>query len=168
MIKRFVHGKFEKSYKATIGADIFVAKFDILPGVNSILTIWDLAGQHHFRLITTTLDGYFKQARIVMLVYDITREWTFHAVKEWHKIAISKGLAPPDVVYLLVENKVDLEHLREVPPKAGEKLATELKVDGFIRTSALTGYNVEEAFKLAVKKLVQRILEKTKKSVEKN
>jgi len=162
LIKRFVEARFEGSYKATIGADIFVARLDVLPDMQARITIWDMAGQYQYRRLIRAIDGYFQKARIVMLVYDITRKWTFDAIEEWYQIALEKDLDPKEVIYLLVENKVDLEDLREVPPDAGEKLAQKLNLHGFIRTSAKTGYNVEQAFRAAVRKLVELALRKIK------
>jgi len=162
LIKRFVEARFEGNYKATIGADIFVARLDVLPDMQARITIWDMAGQYQYRRLIRAIDGYFQKARIVMLVYDITRKWTFDAIEEWYQIALEKDLDPKEVIYLLVENKVDLEDLREVPPDAGEKLAQKLNLHGFIRTSAKTGYNVEQAFRAAVRKLVELALSKIK------
>jgi len=160
LIKSFIEARFEASYKATIGADIFVAHLEILPDIEARITIWDMAGQYQYRRLIRAIDGYFQKARIVMLVYDITRKWTFNAIEEWYRIAREKNLDPNEVIYLLVENKIDLEDLREVPPDAGKKLAEKLGLHGFIKTSAKTGYNVEQAFRMAVKKLVELVLAK--------
>jgi len=106
------------------------------------------------------MDGYFHKAKIVLLVYDITRIITYQSIPEWYALAKSKGLDPDEVVYLLVENKVDLEEYREVPPDAGEALAKNLRVNAFIRTSAKTGFNVELAFKTAIQKLIEKALKR--------
>ena len=163
IIKRFAERRFEQSYKATIGADIYITNYDIPPNIRAKIAIWDLAGQQQFKHIIRTMDGYFHRAKIVLLVYDVTRAYTFSSIPEWFALAKSKGLNPKEVVYLLVENKIDLEEYRAVPPEAGEQLATKFGLHGFIRTSAKTGYNIEEAFKLAVKKLVEIALKKVDK-----
>ncbi len=160
LIRRFAEGRFEQSYKATIGADIYLTNYTIPPNIRAKIAIWDLAGQRQFQHIIKAMDGYFHKAKIVLLVYDITRLYTYQSIPSWYSLAVSKGLDPKGVVYLLIENKVDLEDYREVPPEAGEKLASKLSVSGFIRTSAKTGYNVELAFKMAVKKLVEKALAK--------
>lgn len=108
------------------------------------------------------MDGYFHKARIALLVYDVMRIYTLNSVPEWYALAINKGLDPNEVIFLLIENKVDLEEYREVPPDAGERLARKLNLHGFVRTSALTGYNVELAFKEAVTKLVELIIKRVK------
>ncbi|MEX0567580.1 MAG: Rab family GTPase [Candidatus Njordarchaeota archaeon] len=163
LIKRFAEGRFEKSYKATIGADVYITNYFIPPDIQSKIAIWDLAGQQQFKYLIQTMDGYFHKARIVLLVYDITRAYTFNSIPEWYALAINKGLNPNEVIFILVENKVDLEDYREVPPDAGDELVKKLNLHGFVKTSALTGYNVEVAFKEAVTKLVKLLIERIKK-----
>ena len=160
LIKRFAEGRFEQSYKATIGADIYLTKYKIPPDIEAKIAIWDLAGQQQFKYVIRTMDGYFHKAKIVLLVYDITRIITYQSIPEWYALAKSKGLDPDEVVYLLVENKVDLEEYREVPPDAGEALAKNLRVNACIRTSAKTGFNVELAFKTAIQKLIEKALKR--------
>jgi len=163
LIKRFAEGRFEQSYKATIGADIYLTKYKIPPDIEAKIAIWDLAGQQQFKYVIRTLDGYFHKAKIVLLVYDITRMATYQSIPEWYILAKAKGLDPREVVYILVENKIDLKEYRDVPPDAGENLASKLKIDAFIRTSAKTGENVELAFRTAVITLTKRVLERVKK-----
>ncbi len=163
IVLRFAEDKFEHSYKATIGANVYITSYRVPPDIQAKIAIWDLAGQQQFKYLIRTMDAYFHKARIVLLVYDITRAYTFSSIPEWFAIARSKGLDPNETVYILVENKVDLEEYREVPPDAGEKMASKLGLHGFIKTSAKTGYNVEEAFRLAVINLVKLALKRAKK-----
>ena len=164
IVKRFAVGRFEQSYKATIGADVYITNYDIPPDIKAKIAIWDLAGQQQFKYMIRTMDGYFHKARIVLLVYDITRAYTFSSIPEWFALAVEKGLSVNDVVYILVENKVDLEDYREVPPDAGEKLVEKLGLHGFVRTSAKTGYGVQELFLIAVKRCLEKKLKAIKKA----
>ena len=57
----------------------------------------------------------------VMLVYDITNGFTFENVGEWLKMIHDH--ADPNVVIMLVGNKCDLYHLREVTTEEAEAYA---------------------------------------------
>ena len=54
--------------------------------------------------------------------------------------------ADPNIVIMLVGNKCDLKHLRQVPTDQARDFAEEHTLS-FIETSALDGTNVEDAFK---------------------
>lgn len=78
-----------------------------------------------------------------MLVYDITRLSTFVNIKKWlHEL---REFGNEDMVIILVANKSDLCHSREVEEEEGKVLA-EKEGLCFMETSALQNLNVEEAF----------------------
>lgn len=63
------------------------------------------AGQESFRSITRS---YYRGAAGALLVYDITRRETFLQLAKWLKEA--RDNANPNMVIMLIGNKVDLEH----------------------------------------------------------
>lgn len=78
-----------------------------------------------------------------MLVYDITRLSTFVNIKKWlHEL---REFGNEDMVIILVANKSDLSHSREVEKEEG-KVFAEKEGLCFMETSALQNLNVEEAF----------------------
>lgn len=76
-------------------------------------------------------------------MYDITRRPTFESVKKW--LRELRDFGNPDMVVVLVGNKSDLGHSREVDQEDGKNLA-EAENLCFMETSALENVNVEEAF----------------------
>jgi Ras-related protein Rab-8A len=110
------------------------------------IMIYDTAGHDRFRQIVTS---HYKGANGVVLVYDVTDQKTFSSVTEW--MAHINNNADKNVKILLVGNKVDLEN-REVTFEQGKELAMKFGVD-FMETSAYSGYNVNEAFEILVKKI---------------
>lgn len=88
-----------------------------------------------------------------MLVYDITRRSTFENLENWRKEMLKNTKEEP--VTIVIGNKVDLAHLREVRTEDGKKYAKEINAP-FFETSAKDGKNVEAAFETLVKMILER------------
>jgi small GTP-binding protein len=78
-----------------------------------------------------------------LLVYDISKHTTFESVEKWLKEL--RDHADPSIVIMLVGNKSDLRHLRNVPTEEAKQFAQRHSLS-FIETSALSNTNVESAF----------------------
>ncbi|KAA8594180.1 hypothetical protein FQN60_005014 [Etheostoma spectabile] len=59
LINRFCKDAFDKNYKATIGVDFEMERFEVL-GVPFSLQLWDTAGQERFKCIAST---YYRGAQ---------------------------------------------------------------------------------------------------------
>ncbi|MFW9936292.1 MAG: GTP-binding protein [Candidatus Thorarchaeota archaeon] len=150
MVHRFVEDKFEKDYKSTIGTSI-MKKECRFGGLDSGVrfVIWDLAGQAQFKRVR---QSYLANAEAGILVYDVTNKTSFENVENWNN-EIKNG--SPNISLILVGNKIDLEENREVSFEEGEKLAQELGLS-YIETSAKTGENIEDAFKMLALQIIQK------------
>ncbi|KAG6745775.1 hypothetical protein POTOM_050282 [Populus tomentosa] len=139
LLSRFSRDEFRLDSKPTIGVEF--AYRNIRVGDKLIKAqIWDTAGQERFRAITSS---YYRGALGALLVYDITRRATFDNVKKW--LRELRDFGSSDMVVVLVGNKSDISHLREVDEDDGKNLA-ETEALYFMETSALENLNVEEAF----------------------
>jgi Ras-related protein Rab-2A len=87
-------------------------------------------------------------------VYDITRRETFNHLTRWLEEA--RQNSNPNMVIMLIGNKSDLEHRRQVTREEGEKFAKEHSLI-FLETSAKTAHNVEEAFIQTAAKIYEQI-----------
>ncbi|XP_062816097.1 ras-related protein Rab-8A isoform X2 [Anolis carolinensis] len=121
------------------GIDFKIRTID-LDGKKIKLQIWDTAGQERFRTITT---AYYRGAMGIMLVYDITNEKSFENIRNW--VRNIEEHASPDVEKMILGNKCDMNHKRQVTREQGEKLANGFGVK-FMETSAKANINVENAF----------------------
>ncbi|NXX60317.1 RAB12 protein, partial [Scopus umbretta] len=82
-----------------------------------LLLLRDTAGQERFNSITS---AYYRSAKGIILVYDITKKETFDDLPKWMKM-IDK-YASEDAELLLVGNKLDCEVDREITRQQGEKV----------------------------------------------
>ncbi|KAL6061229.1 Ras-related protein Rab-11A [Balamuthia mandrillaris] len=139
LLSRFTRDEFSMDSKSTIGVE-FATKSIQCDSKTIKAQIWDTAGQERYRAITST---YYRGAVGALLVYDISKATTFKNLDRW--LEELKENAVPDIVVMLVGNKSDLKHIREVSVEEGTKYAEEHHLS-FIETSALDSSNVELAF----------------------
>uniref|UniRef100_A0AC11DXY1 Microtubule crosslinking factor 1 n=1 Tax=Ovis aries TaxID=9940 RepID=A0AC11DXY1_SHEEP len=150
LMERFTDDTFCEACKSTVGVD-FKIKTVELRGKKIRLQIWDTAGQERFNSITS---AYYRSAKGIILVYDITKKETFDDLPKWMKM-IDK-YASEDAELLLVGNKLDCETDREISRQQGEKFAQQIAGMRFCEASAKDNFNVDEIFL----KLVDDILKK--------
>lgn len=94
-----------------------------------------------------------------MLVFDITRKATFDHVTDW--LNDLRAIADPDIVVILVGNKLDQaqtsENKREVTQQEAEEWTRRNGVLQYVETSAKSGENVEEAFMRVAERIFENI-----------
>jgi len=151
MVQRYVEDIFETDYKATIGTSIMKKECEF-DGLNSKVrfVIWDLAGQSQFKRVR---HSYATNAEAGILVFDVTRRDTFENIKLWHKEILEVS---PGINFILVGNKIDLEN-RKVTKAEGEQIAKQLNI-AYIETSAKTGENIEDAFRMLALQIVKKFI----------
>ncbi|MFW9818765.1 MAG: Rab family GTPase [Candidatus Thorarchaeota archaeon] len=152
MVHRFVEDSFQTDYKSTIGTSIMKKECEF-QGLESKVrfVIWDLAGQAQFRRVRQT---YVANAEAGILVYDVTRQETLDILENWFNEIKSVS---PTISMILVGNKIDLENDRVVATEKGEELAKKLNLS-YIETSAKTGENINDAFKMLALQIIKRFV----------
>jgi len=171
-IRRYVHQRWNESYKPTVGVDFALQIIQINENTKVHLQLWDIAGQERFGSMTPI---YYKNASGAIIVFDLTDITTFKAVEKWKNDLKDKLLnySEDSIPILLVGNKNDLitegssngvtdQDIEEYLNKQGNEETTNFA--GFFRVSAKTSDNVHEA----VDTLVKRILEKARPINTKN
>jgi small GTP-binding protein len=139
LLSRFTRNEFNLETKSTIGVE-FATRSIRTEGKTIKAQIWDTAGQERYRAITS---AYYRGAVGALLVYDISKHSTFKNVSRW--LTELRENADRNIVIMLVGNKSDLRHLREVPTEEAKAFSETNKLS-FIETSALDSTNVELAF----------------------
>ncbi len=131
--------KFSLNHELTIGVE-FGSRMIDLNGTQIKLQIWDTAGSEAFRSITRS---YYRGSAGALLVYDVTRRETFLHLTEW--IRELRANSNKDVVLMLVGNKKDLGHRRQVSTEEGAIFAKANNMM-FAETSARMSTDVERVF----------------------
>eukprot|EP01084_Bolivina_argentea_P223107 377537_1 len=155
LLLQFTTKKFSTQYEVTVGVDFGTTMIEIDRSTRLKLQIWDTSGQDAFQSITRS---YYRSAIIALLVYDITRQESFNKLKFWMSKLREDG--QDDLVIMLVGNKCDLEHKRQIPTSRGKQFASNNGLFGFIETSAKTAHNVDEGFIRPAKYLLHQIQNK--------
>ena len=75
---------------------------------------WDTAGQERYQAIT---DAYYKGAKGVLVVYDVTKDTSFKNIQIWLKRV--ENAADVKIVKMLIGNKIDLTNMRAVTTEEG-------------------------------------------------
>ena len=144
IISRFIDNSFEKNKKSTTGAD-YTGKtmyFDEYGGKKIKFEIWDTAGQEIYRSLTKI---FYKDAKIAVLVYDITKRETFEELKKYWYNQIKES-ATSDIIIAIAANKCDLYEDEKVKEEEGREFAKEIGAY-FKLTSAFLNSGIEELFK---------------------
>uniref|UniRef100_A0A8C7JKE4 Calcium release activated channel regulator 2A n=1 Tax=Oncorhynchus kisutch TaxID=8019 RepID=A0A8C7JKE4_ONCKI len=135
LLMRFCDDCFYPGTSATVGIDYSVKTITV-DNSQVALQMWDTAGQERYRSITKQ---FFRKADGVVVMYDITDEQSFTAVRQW-LTSVQEG-AGEDIPIMLLGNKTDKESEREVQTRVGEKLAKDCQLI-FYECSACSGQNV--------------------------
>ncbi|KAI1432463.1 P-loop containing nucleoside triphosphate hydrolase protein [Xylaria sp. CBS 124048] len=133
------------------------------------LSLWDTAGQEMYKSVTRS---YFRGASGALLVFDITRRATFVHATDW--LNDLRTIAEPDIVVILVGNKLDCvqseatpeegattaendDDKREVTFAEAQDWARQNGVLQYVETSAKSGENVEAAFMRVAERIFENI-----------
>ncbi|XP_010745278.2 ras-related protein Rab-36 isoform X1 [Larimichthys crocea] len=142
LINRFCKDVFERDYKATIGVDFEIERFEI-SGVPFSLQIWDTAGQEKFKCIAS---AYYRGAQVIITVFDMADIKSLDHTRQWLEEAMREN-EPDSCFIFLVGTKSDLlpSEERQRTEKDALRIATEMHAE-FWAVSAKTGENVQGFF----------------------
>ncbi|KAF4700879.1 Protein transport protein Sec24D [Perkinsus olseni] len=151
LLSRYIKGTLPRAPTATIGVEFATRTVPLAVGGTVKAQIWDTAGQERYRAITS---AHYRRAVGALLVYDVTRRNTFLNCSKWMEEL--RQNAEPDIVILLVGNKIDLVEkdpsTRQVTTEEATAFAKENGLF-FAEASAVSSVNVKFIFE----KLLQEI-----------
>ncbi|XP_054314725.1 ras-related protein Rab-34 isoform X10 [Pongo pygmaeus] len=134
LINRFCKDTFDKNYKATIGVDFEMERFEVL-GIPFSLQLWDTAGQERFKCIAST---YYRGAQAIIIVFNLNDVASLEHTKQWLADALKEN-DPSSVLLFLTPAQYALME------KDALQVAQEMKAE-YWAVSSLTGENVREFF----------------------
>uniref|UniRef100_A0A8D3BDN0 RAB34, member RAS oncogene family b n=1 Tax=Scophthalmus maximus TaxID=52904 RepID=A0A8D3BDN0_SCOMX len=142
LISSFCKRDFEKNYKATIGVDFEMERFEVL-GVPFSLQLWDTAGQERFKCIAST---YYRGAQAIIVVFDLSSVSSLAHARQWLEDAMRDN-DPSSVLLFLVGTKKDLsapDQLAHIEQEA-MRLSEEIKAE-YWAVSAKSGDGIRDFF----------------------
>ena len=124
IISRFVNNLYDDKTTSNLTPAFTTKtmKFARLNGKEIRFDLWDTAGQERFRSVTKSL---YRDAKVIILVYDITEKETFNEVKDYWYEQIKLNSAN-DVILGLAGNKCDLYENEVITEEEGKELAKEM------------------------------------------
>ncbi len=146
---RYISGFFLEDLKLTIGVD-FYSKTTDFNGKKVKLQIWDFGGEERFRFL---LSQYCKGANGAFFLYDITKSLTLAHLPDWTQIIREHA---GDIPIMLIGSKKDLEEFRDVSTEDGDLAAKKYNLTSVMELSSKTGENVEQAFEIMTKILIEK------------
>ncbi len=146
IIRRYSLNDYVENPVSTTGGN-YSSKFVEINGNQYQLDLWDTAGQERFRSLTK---HFYKDAYIIVLVYDITKQDTFDELKSiWYPNVQQMG--EKYTVLAVVGNKSDLFEDEEVKEDEARQYTESIGAT-FMQVSAKSGANIDLLFDTLVRK----------------
>lgn len=155
ILLRYADNIFYENSESTIGVDLKLRSHTIDDQLVKLF-VWDTAGQDKFK---TIVSAYYKGAKVIMFVFDVTDEKTLEAVSGWEDEADQHVTDEP--IKILIANKIDMSDKRKVSREQGMKFAEEHQMQ-YYEASAKRGTNIEQMFDEVAHKLFERFKKPSK------
>ena len=151
IIKQFIEKKFEQNTDSSLSAQFVSKTIEYVDFAKTLkFDIWDTVGQERFRSIAKI---FYKDAHVVILVYDITSKKSFNALNDFW-IGEIKNNCNKTPLFAIIGNKIDLYAKQEVDQLDGKDLAK--KIGGIFQlTSAKTAEGISQLFDIIGKKILK-------------
>lgn len=149
IIKRYFHNQFDTDRKQTIGVEYY-NKHKQYGDVDCLFKIWDTAGQEKYASLTKS---YYQRADGIVLVCSIDSLQSFLNLQNWLQ-SITNNTNDQKIQLLLIANKCDLEHNREVNTDELQLFAKQLQVNLY-QSSAKDNINITPAFDYIIDKVYE-------------
>lgn len=155
LIRQFVERQFSDEYLSTVGVKMS-RKSIIIPNSSKqsqelLLVIWDIEGSNQFKAMAST---YFQGAKGAVLVGDVTDKDTLNHLLEHIKSFVKVNPQSHIVVALNKSDLVEAEYLQNILQSYEQQFKDINYVLATYLTSAKTGNNVDEIFKVLATSLI--------------
>ena len=149
IIAQFTNGTFDANTVTSLTAQFIRKTMEFADNKRIIFDIWDTAGQEKYRSLAKI---FYKDAKAIVLVYDITSKDSFVQMKEyWYEQIKQQG--NKDVIIAVAANKGDLYEKRVISNEEGEEFAKQIGAI-FATTSAKDDSGILELFQNLGRKIM--------------
>ena len=149
IIAQFTNGKFDPNTVTSLTAQYIRKNVDLPDGETITFDIWDTAGQEKYRALAKI---FYKDARAIVLVYDVTSVKSFEEIKNYWYEQI-KQLGSDNIVIAIAANKYDLYEEKQVSNEDGEEFAKSIGAI-FVSTSAKNDSGIKALFESIATKIL--------------
>ena len=139
--------------RLTKGLEFFSKKISIDDKTYE-LVIWDLGGQEQFKMIFPMIN-LLEGTVGALILFDLTRYYTLNNIDFWLDILSQCGELPT----MIIGSKYDMinDDTKEMDDTVSKILENNDNCFNYLKTSSLTGKNVNETFELLAKKAISKI-----------
>jgi len=159
---KWIRNKFNENYKSTIVSEFSSKLYNYKDKIYNI-NLWDIAGQDHHAVAAKV---FMKDAVGCITMSDVTEEESLNEAVKWKKFLDENELFPDKnpMPNMIIQNKVDLEPENEAQDMTKlENFCKENKFDCCFKTSAKTGFNINESMGKLIEIIAKRLDEYTSK-----
>ena len=130
LIRVFFGMEFKENFLSSSSSDCFEGEIKYKDTSHKFF-LWDTAGQEKYRAINKM---FFRDAKIILIVYSIVDKHSFDEVDFWIKY-VKENLKNEKYIIALIANKNDLYEEQIVMDEDGKEVAEKYEID-FLTTSA--------------------------------
>jgi len=146
LMNQFVLGEFTNRYPRGLGSQIDWIIKQFMAGEQLVtIQIWDTIGQERYQGLGVS---FFRDCDCCVLVYDVTQTSSFEHLdaRRDEVLALAAPRDPGQLPFVLLGNKIDLEHQRVVPLKRAHAWCQAKNNMPYFETSAKEAIFVDVAF----------------------
>ena len=161
---KWIKNTFNENYKSTIVSEFSSKLYKYKDRIYKI-NLWDIAGQDHHAVAAKV---FMKDALGCITMSDAIVEESLNEALNWKKFLDENELFPDKnpIPNMLIQNKIDLVPENEVQDMTKlENFCKENKFDCCFKTSAKTGYNVNQSMDKLIEIIAKRLDDYTSKEV---
>ena len=148
IFERFLHNKFTEKMSASTSGEIENKQFKYKKNVYNI-DLYDTAGQERFR---STFTNYFKVVQGIFVIFDLTNENSFKAIKGWLELI---KVNAPSAKIIFLGNKADLKEKIEMTK---EDIEAKLKESENLVNNEIIYYEISAKKDKNIKKAIQKMI----------
>ena len=121
ILSRYISGIYEDDHHPSTGPTLGFKSIEI-EGESLKLELWDTAGQEKYRSLNKM---FYKNADIVLFVYDITNRKSFEEIREYY-YELTRELVPEYAIFGIAGNKCDKFNNEAVSENEAKEFATSI------------------------------------------
>ena len=149
LLMRLCHDIFSEDYISTIGIDFKTKTFEI-DNYSVKLQIWDTAGQERFKSIITS---YYRGIHGIIVVFDLSDIKSFENINNW--MTDRDNYCNSNICTIIIGTKADIKKKDIIT----DDMISDMCINhgaSYIETSSKNNFNVNDAFELISKKLIEK------------